>query len=101
MAEDHKHPNYMAIFWILLALTLLEVLAAKMPTWINESTAVWTTTVVVLVLMAFAKALYVALFFMHLKFERRTLILIACAPVFLAVVLALALLPDVAFQVRG
>jgi cytochrome c oxidase subunit 4 len=101
MAEEHKHPNYMMIFWVLLALTLLEVLAAKLPAWINESQAVWTTTIVLLILMAFVKALYVALYFMHLKFERKTLILIVCAPVVLAIVLVVALLPDVGFQVGG
>jgi len=99
MAEEHKHPNYMAIFWILLVLTVLEVAAAKMPAWFGE--AWWTITVVVLILMALTKALYVALFFMHLKFERKTLIVIVCAPVFLAVVLVVALLPDVGFQVGG
>ena len=101
MAEEHKHPNYMMIFWILLALTLLEVLAAKLPYWISDSPAVWITTIVLLILMAFVKALYVALYFMHLKFERKTLILIVCAPIVLAIVLVVALLPDVGFQVSG
>ena len=35
------------------------------------------------------------------KFERKTLILIVCAPVVLAIVLVVALLPDVGFQVGG
>jgi cytochrome c oxidase subunit 4 len=97
MVEEHKHPNYMAIFWILLALTVLEVAAAKLPAWMGDGW--WTFTVVLLILMALAKALYVALFFMHLKFERKTVVLIVCAPVVLAVVLVVGLLPDVAFQV--
>jgi hypothetical protein len=30
--QAHAHPNYMAIFWWLLALTILEVVDASVPT---------------------------------------------------------------------
>jgi cytochrome c oxidase subunit IV len=51
--------------------------------------------VVLLVGMAFTKAAMVALYFMHLKYERSTLMLIALTPLILCVFLALMLLPDI------
>ena len=63
----HRQPRYMAIFWWLLALTVLEVLASmKLP--IAEG-----PKIVLLVTMAIVKALLVALYFMHLKFEKVSL----------------------------
>ena len=63
----HRQPRYMAIFWWLLALTILEVLASmKLP--LSEG-----PKIVLLVSMAIVKALLVALYFMHLKFERVSL----------------------------
>ena len=101
MAEQHKHPNYWAIWAVLLVLTILEVLVARLPHWIDDTRQVWATTITVLVLLAFVKAACVALFFMHLKFERKLFVVIVCAPLFLAAVLVLALLPDVGFAAGG
>jgi cytochrome c oxidase subunit 4 len=63
---EHKHPNYMAIFWILLSVTVLEVgySLMKVPRPI---------LIAGLVGLATFKAVLVALYFMHLKFERKTL----------------------------
>ena len=47
-----------------------------------------------LVGMALTKAILVAAYFMHLKFERRTLAVIAATPLALCVFLVLMLLPD-------
>jgi cytochrome c oxidase subunit 4 len=44
--------------------------------------------------MALAKAALVAAYYMHLRFERSTLALIAAVPLFLCVFLAFALYPD-------
>ena len=63
----HDSPNYMAIFWWLLGMTIGEVLLA---TYVPMSMAV---KIIVLVGMAGIKALLVALYFMHLKFERVSL----------------------------
>ena len=67
MEHAHKeHPKYMKIFWILLALTIAEVAVVYMPL---------PKIVIALLLigMACSKALYVALYFMHLKFEQKNL----------------------------
>ena len=46
-------------------------------------------------LIASLKAALVALYFMHLKFERRTLALVALSPFVLCVFLILMLTPDI------
>jgi cytochrome c oxidase subunit IV len=80
--SEHKHPNYLAIFWILLAVTVLEVgysvLLAKAPKAILIGG---------LVGLAAFKALLVALYFMHLKFERKTLGIIVGSTLILGVIL--------------
>lgn len=88
MAEKGGHqPNYMGVFWWLLILTVLEVTAVYLPL---GRLAVG----VLLVGMALSKATLVALYFMHLKFEKLTLGLIALTPLILCVFLTLMLLPD-------
>jgi len=87
MAEEHKDTNYMAIFWWLLALTVLEVLAAISP--ISQG-----AKATLLVVMALAKAILVAMYFMHLRFETRTLAAIVVTPLVLCVFLLVMLFPD-------
>lgn len=88
-AQAHPQPNYMGVFWWLLALTIAEVAVAYM------SFLPRLTMIILLVGMAFTKAALVALYFMHLKFERSTLMLIALTPLILCVFLSLMLLPDI------
>lgn len=78
----------MGVFWWLLGLTIAEVAVAYMP-------MPKTIMVILLVGMAFTKAAMVALYFMHLKFERSTLMWIALTPLILCVFLSLMLLPDI------
>lgn len=87
-STTHSHPNYMRIFWILLVLTVVEVAIAYMglPKLLLIS---------LLVVLAVWKAALVALHFMHLKFERKTLAMIALSPFVLCVFLILMLLPDI------
>jgi caa(3)-type oxidase subunit IV len=49
---------------------------------------------VLLVALALGKALLVAMYFMHLRFEVRTLGLIAVSPLVIATLLVFLLLPD-------
>jgi len=87
--EAHVEPNYMKVFWWLLALTLFEVaiIYAHIPR---------LFLVVALVLTAIIKALLVAINFMHLRFERWTLIAVTILPLLLIVDLLLGILPDIA-----
>ncbi|MGH7323877.1 MAG: cytochrome C oxidase subunit IV family protein [Candidatus Rokuibacteriota bacterium] len=83
----HKHPNYMTIFWWLAALTVIELAVIFMP-------LAKLTIGVLLVGLALGKAAMVAMYFMHLRFETRTLGLIAVAPLVIATLLVFLLLPD-------
>jgi cytochrome c oxidase subunit IV len=86
-AAEHKHPNYMAIFWALAALTVLELAVVFMP--FGKFTAG-----TLLCGLALGKAALVAMYFMHLRFEVRTLAMIAVIPLVIATLLVFVLLPD-------
>jgi cytochrome c oxidase subunit 4 len=88
LKTTHQEPNYMAIFWWLLALTLIEVGVVYL-----HIGRIYLITA--LIILAFAKAFLVAWYFMHLKFEKLSLILIVIIPLALAVDLFLGILPDV------
>lgn len=87
MAQAHKQPNYIGVFWWLLALTIIEVGVIFTP-------LAKVLIAILLVGLALSKACLVAMYFMHLKFERTTLGLIAVTPLVLCVLLVFALLPD-------
>ena len=87
-AAAHKHPNYMGVFWWLLALTIIELAVIYLP---FSKLAI----AILLIALAVSKAVLVALYFMHLKFERVTLGWIALSPFILCVFLILMLLPDI------
>ena len=89
MAQNgHKeHPKYFKIFWWLLALTIIEVAVA-----IPEYSIVLKA--ILLIGLASSKAALVAIYFMHLKFERKTLAIIVITPFLICVLLVFALMPD-------
>lgn len=85
--ETHEDPNYLAVFGWLFALTVVEVgvIYLPVPKWV---------ILVSLVLLAVVKAALVAIYFMHLKFERVTIWWIAVIPVILCVFLIFMLVPE-------
>ena len=87
MAEHHAESLYHKIFWYLLVLTILEIIVAltHMPILAKG---------ILLVGMALGKAALVAMFFMHLRFERVTLGVIAFTPLVICVFLVFMLTPD-------
>jgi cytochrome c oxidase subunit 4 len=91
MAAEHKHPNYMAIFWLLAVLTVVEIGVVFLPFGKLVNGTLLTG-------LAVGKAALVAMYFMHLKFETRTLGLIALTPLTIATLLVFVILPD-AFHV--
>jgi cytochrome c oxidase subunit 4 len=90
VATPHHVVNYLRIFQILVALTLLTVTVAFLPIH-NE-----LINVVVALLIAGVKAAFVARYFMHLKFEGKLIYTILFVPLSLAVILTIALIPDIA-----
>ncbi|OLC88436.1 MAG: hypothetical protein DMD38_13100 [Gemmatimonadetes bacterium] len=80
-STEHKRPNYVLIWLYLFVLTVAEVaLAFELPVSRNVK-------LLLLLFLAVWKALLVALFFMHLKFERWRLRLIFIVPLPLAAIL--------------
>ena len=84
---DHKHPPYMVIWFVLLVLTAAEVGYAFL-----SLPKVWLA--VGLILMACWKAMLVALYYMHLRFEPRRLWVLAASPLPLVAILILAVLTE-------
>jgi len=91
-SSDHAEPNYIAIFIYLALLTLIELGVAYAP--IPKALMVGA-----LVGLAWTKAVLVAMYFMHLRFERRTLAVMAIVPALLVTELTFALLPDLSTRI--
>src|ERR671930_1059428 len=80
----HVRPNYMLIWLYLFVMTIAEVLLAfELPVSRNLK-------LILLLTLAIWKALLVALFFMHLKFERWNLRIMAIIPLPLALIFLFA-----------
>ena len=86
-ATTHKHPNYIAVWAGLAVLTAVEVA-------IVYFRLTRHLLIPLLVFLALWKALLVALYFMHLKFEPRRLIAIVLAPLPLALILVFLVLQE-------
>ena len=84
---EHPKVNYMGIFWILVVLTVAEVGVVYVP-------LPKLILAVILIAFALAKAVLVAAYFMHLKFEKKTMWLIASAPMIFATIMTVGLIPD-------
>ena len=81
-SAKHEEPNYLKIFWWLLALTIIEVIIAIVPNGPMYSSVFQGF---LLVSFALTKAVLVALYFMHLKYEKRVLSMVALTPLLLCV----------------
>ena len=84
-AAEHKAPNYIAVWAGLAVLTVVEVAVVylHLPR---------RLTVVSLVFLALWKAMLVALYFMHLRFEPKRLLYVVLAPLPLAVILVVGVM---------
>ena len=89
VAMPHHPVNYYAIFAALVVLTVLTVLVA-FKRFDNE-----VINLLLALLIAAVKAMLVAMFFMHLKFEGKLIYTIFIVPLLLCVLLTVALIPDV------
>lgn len=87
-STTHSHHNYIKIFIILSVLTAVEIAI----TFLGLPKSLLAA---LLVGLAVWKAALVALHFMHLKIEKKTLTVVALVPFVLCVFLSLMLLPDI------
>ena len=88
-AQEHTHPPYILIWVVLLLLTLAEV---AMSLYMTNVSRVWLA--VGLILMAVWKAVLVAMYYMHLRYEPARLWILAVSPLPLAVILVLAVISE-------
>ena len=86
-AHAHPEPNYMGVFLVLFVLTVVEIAVVYMP-------IAHLAVAFMLIGLALTKAICVAAYFMHLKFEKRTLAIIAAIPIVLCAFLVFMLMPD-------
>lgn len=87
MAEHHQEPNYYLVLVWLAVLTVAEIAVVLIdPPFLSK--------VILLVGMALSKAILVALYFMHLRFETSTLMIIAATPLIICSFLIFMLMPD-------
>lgn len=84
---ERPHPNYWVVFFGLALLTVVELWVAKLA-WPK------TTVILLLVFLAVWKALMVALYFMHLRFETNRIRIMVVAPLPLAVILVVAVIQE-------
>lgn len=87
MADDAAHPPYMTVWAVLFALTMGEVFYAFL-----DLPKLWLA--VGLILMAVWKAVLVALYYMHLRFEPKRLWVLAVSPLPLAVILVVVVMQE-------
>lgn len=87
-SSAHGHQKYIQIFVILSVLTAVEV-------GITFLGLPKILLAILLVSLAVWKAALVAMHFMHLKIEKKTLAVVAIAPFVLCVFLSLMVLPDI------
>lgn len=91
--HEQKTLSYQAIFGLLCLLTAVSVLADL----VSLPGGKWVVTALVLAI-ATAKASFVLLYFMHLKFERAWKYALIMPTVILSIGLVLALFPDIALH---
>lgn len=91
--SDHKEPNYVMVFLALTLLTAVEVGVVFIP--ISK-----LVIGVALILFALVKAALVALYFMHLRYEKFALGVIAFTPLILCTLLIASLLPDLTNETK-
>ena len=83
----HTHPNYIGVFIWLAVLTAVELMVAFLP---------WSKLTIILILIGLAvwKALMVALYFMHLRYEPNRLRMLVISPLPLAVIMIVFVLTE-------
>jgi cytochrome c oxidase subunit IV len=93
--DAHPEPNYMGVFYILCGCTLVSFLTVS-AFWVDNLGHQSGHTVVMVV--AVIKALLVAMYFMHLKWDWFRIYGMMVPTMIMGTLLMLALLPDITFS---
>lgn len=83
--KEHKHPNYFAVFLVLAAITAL-ITAIEMMSQSGIINLPRASLVTIFLLFSITKALLVAMFYMHLKYDSFLYTVLFGLPVLFAVV---------------
>jgi len=87
-AHGPSYKDYIVVFSGLIVLTTMTILISY--TGLSESMKMFVAFAI-----ASVKVLLVALIFMHLRYEKSTIVIFAVTPILLAVLFILAISPDV------
>ncbi|HAT16530.1 MAG TPA: hypothetical protein DCS76_01965 [Gemmatimonadetes bacterium] len=87
--QEHAHPRYYWIWFMLAVLTALEVAMSLYMTNVSK-----VVLAVGLILMAVWKAVLVAMYYMHLRYEPARLWIMAISPLPFGVILVLAVITE-------
>ncbi|MER3416210.1 MAG: oxidase [Gemmataceae bacterium] len=93
MAEEHRHPNYLAVFGFLVIFTAVSFWTVSR-FWPLSHDAGHT----LVMLVAVVKAVLVAMFFMHLVFDWFKVYYMIVPALVFGIVVMCALLPDMTFS---
>lgn len=88
--DEHPHVNYWAVFAALCVLTLASVVADM----VRGSMGAVLLVLIVLTVATF-KAMFVMMYFMHLKFEGKWKFVLLAPTMILALAIPAALMPDI------
>ena len=91
MATASAHPNYLTVWFWLVGLAVASVLVSALP-------LPHRLIIGLIFVAATVKALLVALYYMHLKFEQLLISALVLIPLVLFGILLLVLFPDIAFR---
>ena len=95
MSQKTSHKIYFVIFGWLILFTIVELVAA------GASAMPRSWVVGILLGTALGKAILIALYFMHLKFEGPLVWLLPGIPLFFIIFFVLGLVPDIAWHLTG
>jgi cytochrome c oxidase subunit 4 len=88
--DAHPHVNYLAVFGALIVLTIASYVADKVGGTVGK-----TLVVMIVLTVACFKAMFVMLYFMHLKFEGNWKFVLLAPTIILAMAIVAALMPDI------
>lgn len=91
LGSEQTHPNYLAIWYWLVGLALVSVLVSALP-------LPHGLILVMIFAAAVVKALLVALYYMHLRFEQLLITSLVLVPLAFFLILLLVLFPDIALH---
>ena len=89
--QAHHHPNYVAVWYWLVGLAIGSVIISSLGLPV-------TVNLLIIFGVALVKAVLVALYFMHLKFEQMLIYSLVFVPLIFFAILLLVLFPDIAFH---